>query len=99
LTLHNVFLHVTVLDPSGNPVPNTSLFATGSVSIDLFSGGPATGSMSTSGTTDASGAAQLSLLPGASITITASPPPGLPQTSVTISVATDATITIQLGGP
>lgn len=98
LTLQNVLLRVTVLDPSGNPVPNTSLRAYGSTSFELFPDGPTNGSFDSYGSTDASGVAQLPLLTSSSVTVIATPPAGLPQTSVTVSVLTDASITIRLGG-
>lgn len=96
-----VTLHVTVIDPFGNPMPGVSLYARGTVAdFQLFpgpSGLISLGLIENRGVTDAAGQANLLLLPASSLDIIANPPAvsNLKDVTVTgLSVLQDAATTI-----
>jgi hypothetical protein len=102
LTLPNVVLSITVLDPLGNPVPNTDVnLGTNAASFELFPGGLASGTMSNfeGPPTDAAGVTMLGLLPTTSAQLNVSPPAGSPFANFSVqdvSITSDKTIIIVL---
>src|SRR4030095_11317296 len=102
LTLRNVFLDVTVLDPNGDPVRDAIVqVPCTSTSFELFPGGSTGGGVCTEGTTNDSGLVRLALFPAtASVVVTPPAGSGLPQTSVSnVSVLEDSSVTVQLTLP
>jgi PKD repeat protein len=103
LTLQNVVISVTVRDPSGNPVPNTTMsVGCTSTSFELFPGGRTSGGVCGGASADASGVARLILFPAGSISITATPPEGsglLRTVASGIRVTADAGVVIVMQSP
>src|SRR5437867_3732623 len=101
LTLQNVFLDVTVLDGSGQPVPNAIVdvpFA--ATTFQLFLGGTTSGGVAADGVrANSAGIARLILFPSTAVSGTVTPPAGsgLPVTSFNAgAVLSDKQITVTL---
>jgi len=85
LTLRNVFLDVTVLDPAGNPVPNSVVqLPAASTAFELFPGNQTTGSYSSGALANSSGIARLAAFPTISATLVVMPPGGSSLIQVTV---------------
>jgi len=101
LSLPLITLTVTVVGPQGViPGVQVSVPWWGSVTTDLFAGGPFSGGLAVTRTTDANGIARLPLIASSTVQLTATPPAGsafLPSTlsSRTFSASRNITIVLQ----
>jgi hypothetical protein len=92
LTLHNLFLDLTVLDPNGRPVSGATVGGCcWSTYFELYPGGPAGGGFGTGGQTDANGHVRLAMFSTASASLLINMP-GQPTQVLTVAVMSDTSI-------